>query len=82
MIDVTKSLADELIGFFGERIKVTEPETGMVSIQVPVDQWFDVAQSLRDVTKEYNAATKAAREFNKAQGETGDAVGDDPGGGI
>jgi len=48
MIDVTKSLADELIGFFGDRIKVTEPKTGMVSIQVPVDEWIDVAQALRD----------------------------------
>jgi len=48
MIDVSKSLADELIDCFGERIKVTEPKTGMVSIHVPVDQWFDVAQTLRD----------------------------------
>lgn len=48
MIDVTKSLADELISCFGERIKVNEPDTGMVSIQVPVDQWVDVAQTLRD----------------------------------
>jgi NADH-quinone oxidoreductase subunit C len=48
MIDVTISLADELISCFGERIKVTEPKTGMVSIEVPVDQWFDVAQTLRD----------------------------------
>jgi NADH-quinone oxidoreductase subunit C len=48
MIDVTKGLADELISCFGERIKVIEPKTGMVSIQVPVDQWFDVAQTLRD----------------------------------
>ena len=48
MIDVSKSLADELIAYFGERIEVSEPDTGMVSIQVPVDQWLDVAQSLRD----------------------------------
>ncbi len=48
MINVSKSLADELISCFGERIKVTEPKTGMVSIQVPVDQWIDVAQTLRD----------------------------------
>jgi len=48
MIDVTKSLADELTGFFGDKIKVTEPKTGMVSIQVPVDQWIEVAQTLRD----------------------------------
>ena len=48
MIDVTKSLADELISCFGERIKVNEPDIGMVSIQVPVDQWVDVAQTLRD----------------------------------
>ncbi|NOR20903.1 MAG: NADH-quinone oxidoreductase subunit C [Xanthomonadales bacterium] len=48
MIDVTKSLADELLSCFGERITISEPETGMVSIQVPVDQWFDVAQTLRD----------------------------------
>lgn len=48
MIDVTISLADELISCFGERIKVTEPKTGMVSIEVPVDQWLDVALTLRD----------------------------------
>ena len=48
MIDVTKSLADELLSCFGNRVEINEPETGMVSIQVPVDQWVDVAQTLRD----------------------------------
>ncbi len=48
MIDVTKSLADELLSCFGNRVEINEPETGMVSIRVPVDQWVDVAQTLRD----------------------------------
>ena len=48
MIDVSKSLSDELNSCFGERIKISTPAKGMVTIQVPVDQWFDVAQTLRD----------------------------------
>ena len=48
MITVSTSLADQLTSCFDDRIKVTEPETGMVNIQVPVDQWFEVAQTLRD----------------------------------
>lgn len=48
MIEVSNSLADQLSCCFGDRIEVTEPKTGMVSIQVPVDQWYEVAQTLRD----------------------------------
>ena len=48
MIDVSNSLSDQLLSCFGERIKISTPATGMVTIQVPVDQWFDVAQTLRD----------------------------------
>ena len=48
MIDVSKSLADELKSCFGERIEITEPGSGMASIQVGVDYWLEVAQTLRD----------------------------------
>jgi NADH-quinone oxidoreductase subunit C len=48
MIDVSKSLTDQLIDCFGERIKISEPGSEMVTIQVPVDEWLDVAQTLRD----------------------------------
>ena len=48
MIDVSNSLSDQLESCFGERIKISTPAKGMVTIQVPVDQWFDVAQTLRD----------------------------------
>jgi len=48
MIDVTKSLSEELTACFGDRITVAEPGSGMVTIQVPVDEWLEVAQTLRD----------------------------------
>jgi NADH-quinone oxidoreductase subunit C len=48
MIDVSNSLSDLLLSCFGERISISTPATGMVTIQVPVDQWFEVAQTLRD----------------------------------
>ena len=48
MIDVSNSLSDELVACFGDRISVTNPGPGLVTIQVPVDEWLDVAQTLRD----------------------------------
>ena len=48
MIDVTKSLSEELTACFGDRVSVSEPGTGMVTIEVPVDEWLEVAQTLRD----------------------------------
>ena len=48
MIDVSNSLSDELEACFGERITISEPGSGMVTIQVPVDDWLEVAQTLRD----------------------------------
>jgi len=48
MIDVSRSLSDELAACFGDRITISEPGTGMVTIQVPVDEWLEVAQTLRD----------------------------------
>ena len=48
MIDVSNSLSDQLKDCFGERIEVVEPASGMVTIQVPVDEWLEVAQTLRD----------------------------------
>ena len=48
MIDVTKSLSDELTACFGDRVSVSEPGTGMATIEVPVDEWLEVAQTLRD----------------------------------
>jgi NADH-quinone oxidoreductase subunit C len=51
MIDLSISLTDQLTACFGERISVSEPDTGMVTIQVPVDGWLEVAQTLRDDTR-------------------------------
>jgi len=48
MIDVSNSLSDEIRACFGDRVTIGEPGSGMVSIQVPVDEWLDVAQTLRD----------------------------------
>ena len=48
MIDVTKSLSEELTDCFGDRITIAEPGSGMVTIEVPVDEWLEVAQTLRD----------------------------------
>lgn len=48
MIDVSDSLSDQLADCFGERISISEPGSDMVTIQVPVDDWLDVAQTLRD----------------------------------
>ncbi len=48
MIDVTKSLSEELTACFGDRVTVSEPGSGMVTIEVPVDAWLEVAQTLRD----------------------------------
>jgi NADH-quinone oxidoreductase subunit C len=48
MIDLSNSLSDQLTSCFGERIEISDPGKGIVTIQVPVDQWFDVAQTLRD----------------------------------
>ncbi|MGB5292380.1 MAG: NADH-quinone oxidoreductase subunit C [Lysobacterales bacterium] len=48
MIDVTKSLSEELTACFGDRVTVSEPGSGMVTIEVPVDEWLEVAQTLRD----------------------------------
>jgi len=48
MIDVSNSLSDQLAECFGERITVSEQGPGMVTIEVPVDEWLEVAQTLRD----------------------------------
>ncbi len=48
MIDVSNSLSDQLVDCFGERITVSEPGPEMVTIDVPVDEWLEVAQTLRD----------------------------------
>ena len=48
MIEVSISLSEQLTEFFGEGINVSDSGPGMVTIQVPVDDWFEVAQTLRD----------------------------------
>ena len=48
MIDVSNSLSDQLVDCFGERITVSEPGPAMATIDVPVDEWLEVAQTLRD----------------------------------
>ncbi len=51
MIDVSNSLCDQLVTCFGDRITVSEPGSEIVTIQVPVDEWLEVAQTLRDDTR-------------------------------
>ncbi len=48
MIKLSDSLADQLVSCFGDRIGVLQPDTGTVTIRVPVDEWLEVAQTLRD----------------------------------
>jgi len=48
MISVTKSLSDHLKECFGTRVEISKTSDGCVAIKVPVDQWLDVAQTLRD----------------------------------
>lgn len=48
MIDMTDSLSEKLTACFGERIEITDTGPDMLTIQVPVDEWLEVAQTLRD----------------------------------
>jgi len=48
MIDMSNSLSDELLACFKDRISVAESGPDMVSIEVPVDNWLEIAQTLRD----------------------------------
>jgi NADH-quinone oxidoreductase subunit C len=48
MIEVSNSLTDQLTACFGDRIVVSESVSDMVTIQVQVDEWLEVAQTLRD----------------------------------
>ena len=48
MLEVSNSLSDHLAACFGDRIIISEPGPGMVTIQVPVDEWLEIAQTLRD----------------------------------
>jgi NADH-quinone oxidoreductase subunit C len=48
MIEVEQSLSDHLAEFFGDRVEVSEAPDGMTTLTVPVDDWQEVAQTLRD----------------------------------
>jgi len=48
MINVSKSLSDELADCFGDRFEVSRSVSGMVTIEVPVESWLETAQILRD----------------------------------
>ena len=48
MISVSKSLSDHLNDCFGDQITVSGSDSRMVTIQVQVDDWLEVAQTLRD----------------------------------
>ncbi len=48
MISVSKSLSDHLNDCFGDQITVSGSDPRMVTIQVQVDDWLEVAQTLRD----------------------------------
>jgi len=48
MISVSKSLSDHLNDCFGDQITISGSDPRMVTIQVQVDDWLEVAQTLRD----------------------------------
>ena len=48
MIDLSDSLSEQLTDCFGERITISNAGSDMLTIQVPVDDWLEVAQTLRD----------------------------------
>ena len=48
MIDMSDSLSNQLAECFGERIVISQDGPEMLTIKVPVDEWLDVAQTLRD----------------------------------
>jgi len=48
MMSINESLSDRLTESFGDRIDISTSTQGMVSIQVPVDLWLEVAQILHD----------------------------------
>jgi len=48
MIEVSNSLSDQLAACFGDQITISEGGTGIVTINVAVDDWQEVALVLRD----------------------------------
>ena len=48
MNEMSDSLSAQLVECFGDRIKLVDPGRGMVTIQVPVSEWLDVAETLRN----------------------------------
>ena len=48
MIEVSNSLSDELAACFGDQVTISEGGNEMVTINVAVDDWQEVAQVLRD----------------------------------
>lgn len=48
MVNISKSLSDELAACFGDQFDVSESVSGMVTLQVPVESWLETAQTLRD----------------------------------
>jgi len=48
MIEVTNTLSEQLAACFGERITIEEGGTGITTIKVAVDDWQEVALTLRD----------------------------------
>jgi len=48
MIDVSNSLSEQLVTCFGDQISISGGDSGIVTINVPVDEWQEVALTLRD----------------------------------
>jgi len=48
MIEVSNSLSDQLAACFGDQIKISEGDSGIVTINIAVDDWQEVALVLRD----------------------------------
>ena len=81
MIDLSKSLSEELTDCFGERIIFDEMGPDMVTIQVSVDDWFEVAQTLRDDSRfKFGQLTDLCGidylSFGQVEWETNDATHD------
>lgn len=48
MITARNKLSDQLASCFGERIRIVQCGNNQLTVQVPVDDWLEVAQTLRD----------------------------------
>ncbi len=79
MESTSKSLSDHLEECFAGRVTIAKSADGHIAVQVPVDQWLDVAQTLRDDTRfAFSQLTDLCAVdylgFGQAEWETSDAT--------